>query len=145
MQEFLERDKDSTTTKTSAVTSSDELALHTVLIVEDNDLLRNLYRDVLMMEGYRVLAATTLSEGRALLDTSRPNLVLMDVKLSDGSGLDLCRELRGELQSKIPVLIVSSYCSKKDISAGYAAGCNDYLVKPFLNDELVARVKALIK
>jgi DNA-binding response OmpR family regulator len=119
--------------------------VYTILIVEDNDLLRNLYKETLKLEGYRVLAAATLSEGQALLDTERPDLMLLDVNLHDGSGLDLCRKLRREWNSKIPVLIVSSLGSKKEIRAGYEAGCDDYLVKPFLNDELLARVKALIQ
>lgn len=122
-----------------------EMKSYTVLIIEDNDTLRKIYLETLKLDGYRALAAATLGEGRALLETERPDLILLDVNLPDGSGLDFCRELRGARQSKIPVLIISTLGTKKNISAGYEAGCDDYLVKPFLNDEMLERVKALIQ
>ena len=114
-----------------------------ILLVEDDApvLAENARR--LNAEGYEVSAAAALAEGRRAVRTQAPDLAVLDILLPDGSGLDLCRELRAV--APVPVLFLTSLDDRKQVVDGLRAGGDDYLTKPYHLDELVARVEALLR
>ncbi|MEP6690736.1 MAG: response regulator transcription factor [Gemmatimonadaceae bacterium] len=116
----------------------------TVLVVEDdNDLLPVLQR-MLSVEGYTVRTAGSAEGALALALEWRPNLVILDVGLPDGSGFDVTRKLR-EQGFRSPMLMLTARDSVDDKVSGLDAGADDYLQKPFEYPELIARVKALLR
>lgn len=121
----------------------ERLAPFKILMIEDDAVTRRRSRDLFTGCGYEALEAANLAEGRALLETENPDLLILDGVLPDGSGFDFCREVRGS--STIPVLFYSSLHTDEDIAAGLAAGGDDYMVKPGDPDVLAARVDALLR
>lgn len=115
----------------------------TILMIEDNpDILRANAAE-LRMENYRVLEADTLEAGRVLAQREQPDLLLLDILLPDGSGLDYCREIFGQNAPRI--LFLSAMNAPEDVIAGLRAGGDDYMTKPYLMQELLARVEALLR
>jgi DNA-binding response OmpR family regulator len=114
-----------------------------ILLVEDNRELLESNTLMLELNGYEVLTAADLTRAKTLIATSPPDAIVMDIKLPDGSGLDLCREIRGLLV--VPILFLSGLGEKSDIVAGLRAGGDDYLAKPFDYEVLEARVEALLR
>jgi len=115
-----------------------------LLIVEDELPMRTALKDCLEAEGYRVLTA---SDGEAGLERAlkeKPDLVLLDIMLPKLDGFALCVELR-RLALEIPVLMLTAKGQVHDRVTGLDAGADDYLVKPFSTDELLARVRALLR
>jgi DNA-binding response OmpR family regulator len=115
-----------------------------LLIVEDELPMRTALKDCLEAEGYRVLTA---SDGEAGLERAlkeKPDLVLLDIMLPKLDGLAFCAELR-RLVLEIPVLMLTAKGQVHDRVTGLDAGADDYLVKPFSTDELLARVRALLR
>jgi DNA-binding NarL/FixJ family response regulator len=117
-----------------------------VLVVDDDTLLRAYARRVLEDCGYRVLEAadgvTALNSVRA----ARPAAVLLDVNLPRLSGYEVCRSLREEHGPDLPVIFVSGERTESfDRVAGLLIGADDYLVKPFAGDELLARLRSLLR
>ena len=115
----------------------------TILLVEDDSDILRVNRMALEMEGYRVLEAETLAAGREAVESENPDLIVLDITLPDGSGLEYCRELRGK--SGVRILFLSALSAKADSIAGLRAGGDDYIPKPYLVDELLARVDALMR
>lgn len=114
-----------------------------VLVIEDEERIRLFLQRGLTYEGYRVDVA---GEGRAGLDLARdnpPDLVLLDIMLPGMDGLEVCRRLRAA--GDVPILMLTAKESIEDRVAGLDAGADDYLVKPFAFDELLARVRALLR
>lgn len=115
----------------------------TILIIEDNpDILRANAAE-LRMAHYRVLEADTLEAGRGLMRQEAPDLILLDIILPDGSGLDYCREVFGQNAPRI--LFLSALHTPADVVAGLRAGGDDYMTKPYLMQELLARVEAILR
>lgn len=115
----------------------------TVLMIEDNpDILRANAAE-LCMENYRVLEADTLEAGRALAQRERPDLILLDIRLPDGNGLDYCREVFGQNAPRI--LFLSAMNTSEDVITGLRAGGDDYMTKPYLMRELLARIEAILR
>ncbi|PTW61524.1 two-component system OmpR family response regulator [Breoghania corrubedonensis] len=114
-----------------------------LLVVEDDREIRSLVARTLGAEGWRVSQAADGREMDVLLNTSRVDLVLLDVMLPGEDGLSLCRRLRAN--SAIPILIVSARGDDVDRVVGLEIGADDYLPKPFNARELVARVRALLR
>jgi DNA-binding response OmpR family regulator len=112
-----------------------------VLIIEDEPTLRRNLQRGLVEEGYQVIAAASIREVRSALGHD-PDLVLLDLGLPDGNGLDWLREFRTQ-NNRQPVLIVTARDSIADRVLGLDAGGDDYLVKPFSFNELLARLRAL--
>jgi two-component system copper resistance phosphate regulon response regulator CusR len=112
-----------------------------LLIVEDEPSLRRNLERGLEEEGYEVALAASARQARGAL-AQQPDLIVLDLMLPDGDGVDLLREFRST-QNWQPVLILTARDSIEDRVAGLDAGADDYLVKPFSFDELVARLRAL--
>jgi DNA-binding response OmpR family regulator len=115
-----------------------------ILIVEDELPMRTALVDLLAGEGYRPLTAADGASGlqRALDD--KPDLILLDVMLPKLDGFTVCAELR-RLANEVPVLMLTAKGQIEDRVTGLDAGADDYLVKPFSTDELLARVRALLR
>lgn len=114
-----------------------------ILIVDDSPALRQLIRTVLELEGAAVHEADTVAAALAALDAVGPDLVLLDVRLPDGTGFDVLEHLRRT--SDIPVLFVTAATAVSDRVAGIDRGADDYMLKPFSPEELVARADAAMR
>lgn len=113
----------------------------TVLIVEDDDALRELLSFHLTQAGFKVLEASNLQE--AWVRYKEAKLIVLDWMLPDGSGVDWLKQVRQH--DTPPVLMLTARASEMDRVSGLDAGADDYLVKPFSTPELVARLKALLR
>jgi two-component system, OmpR family, response regulator len=114
-----------------------------ILVVDDDPHIRELVSVFLREEGFTVLEAADGREALALLETTRADLVILDIMMPNMDGWQLCRELR-ELYD-IPLLMLTAKGETSQKIKGFQLGTDDYLVKPFEPLELVARVKALLK
>ena len=114
----------------------------TILLVEDETSIREPLAEVLRSEGFETLVAGTVAE--ALEQARRePDLVLLDVMLPDGSGYDVCRELRRD--SQVPIIMLTARGEEADRVVGLELGADDYVVKPFSGREVVARIRAVLR
>ena len=116
-----------------------------VLLVEDNEEIMRGNRRLFELEGYETACARTLAEARASIGAYRPDAIVLDIMLPDGSGLDFMRELREKESAGIPILLLTGLTAKEDILRGLKSGGDDYLTKPYDFDELLARVQALLR
>ena len=112
------------------------------LLVEDTVDLARSVRDLLVLDGHGVDWAATLAEAEDCLAIARYDLILLDIMLPDGDGLDLVRRLRSS-QRYIPCLILTARDALHDRVHGLEAGADDYIAKPFKNQELIARIRTL--
>lgn len=110
------------------------------LIVEDEPPIRRFVRMALESEGWRVVEAATRRQGLIDAGTHAPELVILDLGLPDGDGIDLLRDLR--TWSRVPVIVLSARSGEDDKVGALDAGADDYLTKPFGVAELLARVRA---
>jgi DNA-binding response OmpR family regulator len=120
----------------------------TVLVVEDHLLTRRFLADNLAADGYLPLEASTIEQARRLILGRSPGLVILDLELPDGDGLDLISELRDPgdgLDRHIPVLVLSGRGTEIDRVRGLNRGADDYLVKPCGYAEVQARIAALLR
>ena len=115
-----------------------------LLVVEDDPQVRAMLTRALRYEGFEVAAACDGAEALAALRTSPPDLLLLDLLLPDADGVDLCGRLR-DAGDPVPILMLTARDTVTDRVAGFEAGADDYLVKPFSTAELVARVRALLR
>jgi len=116
-----------------------------LLVVEDNEELAELLAKGLRTAGFEVDRLGTLSEAQAALATIRYAALVLDLGLPDGDGSALIRELRNRRKDSIPVLVLTARGGVQDRVSGLRSGADDYLVKPFAFDELVARLEALLR
>ena len=117
-----------------------------ILIIEDEPDIRKTLEYNISREGYEVISASSLSEARQNLDSSSFSLLLLDLMLPDGSGLDLFRELKQDKsKSSMPVIILTAKDDEVDKVVGFELGADDYVTKPFSVRELILRVKAVLK
>jgi len=114
-----------------------------ILIVEDEESYQEALSVGLTVEGFVVVSATTIAQGRELLPRTKPDLVLLDVMLPDGSGIDFCREIHDT--HRVPVIMVTARSSELDVVLGLEIGAADYVTKPFRLRELVARIRAVLR
>jgi two-component system response regulator RegX3 len=114
-----------------------------VLFVEDEDSISEPLSELLRLEGYEPVVARTLADGLALADRVAPDVVLLDLVLPDGSGRDLCRELRR--RSDVPILILTARGQVHERIIGLEIGADDYVVKPFDGGEVIARIGAVLR
>jgi DNA-binding response OmpR family regulator len=117
-----------------------------LLLIDDDDRLTAMVGDYLRAAGYVVVTAGTLAAGRDLLAREVFDLLLLDLMLPDGDGLDLTRELRAQPRTRaLPLLMLTARGEPMDRILGLELGADDYLGKPFEPRELLARVKALLR
>jgi two-component system response regulator MprA len=114
-----------------------------ILIVEDEERIAGVLRRALQLEGYEVALAGDGASGLASAKQNPPDLVILDWMLPGMDGLEVCRRLRD--QGEAPVLMLTARDTVPDRVQGLDAGADDYLVKPFEMDELLARVRALLR
>lgn len=117
---------------------------HTIVIAEDDQSVRNALQKILELEGFNVVA---VKDGVAALETillAKPSAAVIDVMMPFTDGLSVCRELRHR-KNRTPILLLTARAEVGDRVAGLDAGADDYLVKPFSVDELLARVRALVR
>lgn len=111
-----------------------------ILVIEDDSVIGTILERVLGHAGHSVTVVHRLSEGREALETSRVDLILLDLNLPDGNGMEFLRTLRQDLEIKIPVIVLSGMRQEDHIVRGLQLGADDYVTKPFSPLELVARV-----
>jgi len=115
-----------------------------VLVVDDDAGVRQAVGRALAFEGYEVTQAGDGSEALRLIASSRPDAMVLDVVMPEVGGLEVCRELRAT-GDDLPVLVLTARHSVADRVAGLDAGADDYLVKPFALEELLARLRAILR
>ena len=118
----------------------------TIWVVEDAPDIRELVQYHLERDGFRVACESTLAGTRARLARSRPTLMILDLMLPDGNGLDFCRELRKNPETeRIPVIMLTARDEDTDIVVGLEVGADDYITKPFSAKVLLARIRAVLR
>jgi two-component system phosphate regulon response regulator PhoB len=117
-----------------------------ILIIEDEPDIRKTLEYNISREGYKVVCASSLSKGKEHIDSSDFSLILLDLMLPDGSGLDLCREIKSDKdKSSTPIIILTAKDDEVDKVVGFELGADDYVTKPFSVRELILRIKAVLK
>jgi len=116
-----------------------------ILLVEDNEKIINGNIRMFHRKGYEAAAALTVAAARASIGERRPDAIILDIMLPDGSGLDFMRELRKSENADIPVILLTGLSTKADILHGLKSGGDDYLTKPYDFNELLARVEAILR
>jgi len=117
--------------------------VNSLLFIEDDDQIRLALRLVLEDEGYEVREAADGRSGLAAFHALEPDLVLLDIRLPDMSGFDVCRALRA--MSIVPIVMVTAQTDTHDMVTGLEAGADDYVTKPVVPKELAARVRAHLR
>ena len=119
---------------------------HKILIIEDEPDIRKTLEYNISREGYKVVCASSLSKGKEQINSSDFSLILLDLMLPDGSGLDLCREIKSDKdKSSTPIIILTAKDDEVDKVVGFELGADDYVTKPFSVRELILRIKAVLK
>jgi DNA-binding response OmpR family regulator len=118
--------------------------VYNILLVEDNRDIQKLNKETLERHGgYEVRLAMNLTEARKQIAEQVPSLIILDIMLPDGSGLEFLQELRHS--TNVPVLLLTALGESSDIVKGLKAGGDDYLAKPYNNDVFLARIESLLR
>ena len=117
--------------------------MSTILLVEDNPHIMKINAEALTMYGYEVLRAATAAECRDAMRWHPVDLVVLDIMLPDGNGVELCRELKESYH--VPILFLSALGESRDVVEGLRAGGDDYLAKPYDLEVLAARIDARLR
>jgi two-component system KDP operon response regulator KdpE len=118
-------------------------AMHQVLAVEDEPDIRRILRAILEDDHYRFIEADTAERGEIEARSHKPDLLLVDLGLPDGNGIDLIRRIRS--WSPVPIIVLSARTMEEQKIAALDAGADDYVTKPFSTAELLARVRAALR
>ncbi len=129
--------------KVHAISNIDNRAMSTVLVVDDEPIVRDVVVRYLERDGYRTLQAASGAQARDMLEREPPSLVVLDVMLPGVSGLELCRWIRS--RSQVPIVMLTALGEEADRIVGLELGADDYLTKPFSPRELAVRVRNLIR
>ncbi|SHJ52144.1 response regulator [Hespellia stercorisuis] len=123
-----------------------ETAVYSVMVVDDSPEQIRYISEILKAEGCRIYAATSCEAAFKILEHSLPNLIILDIVMPDMDGFEMCRRLKADQTTEdIPVMFATAYHDSDYIGEGFAAGGCDYLVKPFIREELLERVKVRIR
>lgn len=115
-----------------------------ILLVEDDSFLRKGLTELFEREGYQVTAAASVSEANSQINRSAPDMIVLDVTLPDGNGVELCQRWRAE-DVTLPILFLTARDEEYEIVQGLDAGGNDYVTKPFRMQELLSRLRVLLR
>lgn len=116
-----------------------------ILIVEDEPDIMEVVRIALARNPYQIELASTGEEALEKTAKNTPDLVLLDIMLPGISGLEVCRQLKSNPKTQdIHIIILTAKAQRRDIRAGYEAGCDDYIVKPFNTIALIEKVKHIL-
>jgi DNA-binding response OmpR family regulator len=115
----------------------------TVLVVDDEPIVREVVVRYLERDGHDAVEAADIASARAALAEHSPSLVVLDLMLPGGDGLDLCREIRAS--SELPVIMLTARAEEADRIVGLELGADDYVTKPFSPRELTARVRTVLR
>lgn len=122
------------------------MAQNTILVVEDNPDFQKLTRHILEQEGYKIFTASDGAQGLKFLEEWVPDMILLDIRLPDMDGYEICRIIRSNPRhGRVPIIMVTIESEVKNIVRGLKMGADDYIVKPFNPDELLARVRGLFR
>jgi two-component system phosphate regulon response regulator PhoB len=122
------------------------MAKKRILVVEDDRDINELIRYNLEKEGFEVLSLYDGLQAVEMVKSRKPDLVLLDLMLPECDGLDICRELKSEADLKgIPVIMITAKGTESDVVIGLSMGADDYIVKPFSPQVLLARIKAIFR
>ena len=117
-----------------------------ILVIEDEPDIRKNLEYNLAREGFAVIGAASITEAESNLSMQTFNLILLDLMLPDGSGLDLCKKIKADSKTEsIPIIILTAKDDEVDKVVGFEIGADDYVTKPFSVRELILRVKAVLK
>jgi len=117
-----------------------------ILIIEDEPDIRKNLEYNLSREGYSVLTAASIAEAEQLVYSNNLSLILLDLMLPDGSGLDLCKKMKSDPDvQNLPIIILTAKDDEVDKVVGFELGADDYVTKPFSVRELILRIKAVLK
>ncbi len=116
-----------------------------ILLVEDNEQIMHGNERMLTRRGYKVITALTISETRKAIEAQMPSLMVLDIMLPDGNGLEFMHNLREREGLDIPILLLTGLTGKNDVVRGLEAGGDDYLTKPYDFHVLLARIEALLR
>jgi DNA-binding response OmpR family regulator len=115
-------------------------------VVEDDQTMRAILRRLLTVAGYRVAEAPDGIAALTSLQATAPDLVLLDIMLPDIDGLEVARRIRAEpTVARLPIIMLTGLLPAAEAVQGFAAGADDYVRKPFYADELLARVRRLLR
>lgn len=117
---------------------------HSILIIEDNNELARYVQEILVEQGFSVQTLDHGATAMEVIDTTQPDLVLLDLGLPDINGESLCRQVKSSFP-KLPVIIFTAKDSVNDVVNGLNLGADDYITKPFAIEELVARIRARLR
>lgn len=115
-----------------------------VMLIDDDESMRLLIGQLVERQGYEFCCAANGVDGLEMLRRERPDLLILDVMLPDINGFELCQAIRGEGR-RVPIMLLTAKGDIVDKSIGFKAGADDYLVKPFHNEELVLRMNARLR
>ncbi|HWO73016.1 MAG TPA: response regulator transcription factor [Dehalococcoidia bacterium] len=114
-----------------------------VLTADDDPAIRRIVSRVLELNGFDVIACSNGSEALRAFEEQQPQLVILDIRMPEVDGLTVCREIRAE--SDVPVIMLTALEDESDAAAALEAGADDYIRKPFGTNELLARIKAVLR
>jgi len=117
-----------------------------ILVAEDEKDIRELIAFTLRFAGYDVVLANNGAEALERVSQEKPALVLLDVRMPKMTGYEVCRRLKENPETeKIPVVFLSAKGQDREVQEGYESGAVDYIIKPFVPDELIAQVKRILE
>lgn len=117
--------------------------MNTILLIEDNNRIMESNKEYLEFQGYSVLTASSLRVAQAVLESNRVDLMILDIMLPDGSGIDFCARMREYMD--VPVLFLTCLNDDASLVAGLKAGGDEYMTKPYSLAALSARAEALLR
>lgn len=117
---------------------------NTILVIDDDADILKVLKANLELHYFNVLTAGSWTEGQKTVSTNKPALLILDLMLPDGDGVDICRSLRAQYPS-LPIILLTAKDTISDKVIGLESGADDYVVKPFETLELIARIKACLR
>jgi DNA-binding response OmpR family regulator len=117
---------------------------HKILVIDDDNHLRESLAEVLEMQGYDTLEAANAKAGISSAKKNKPDVVIMDIQLPDSSGFQICQELRKHSKDWVLIMMTGRFLSAEEKTQGLSLGADEYLTKPFDLQELSIRIRQLI-